>query len=30
MIKKGTYKENFAEVLIGNIAINFGFDAMKY
>jgi len=30
MIKKGTYKENFAEVLIGNIAINFGFNAVKY
>lgn len=30
MIKKGTYKENFAEVLIANIAINLGFDAVKY
>ncbi len=30
MIKKGTYKENFAEVLIGNIATYFGFHAVKY
>ncbi|MCB2291683.1 hypothetical protein LGK97_18380 [Clostridium sp. CS001] len=30
MIKKGTYKENFAEVLISNIAIDFGFNAVKY
>jgi len=30
MIKKGTYKENFAEVLIANIANNLGFDAVKY
>jgi hypothetical protein len=30
MIKKGTYKENFAEVLIANIAISFGFDVVKY
>ncbi|MBK5242989.1 hypothetical protein [Clostridium sp.] len=30
MIKKGTYKENFAEVLIGNIAITLGFNAVKY
>lgn len=30
MIKKGTYKENFAEVLIGNIAIMLGFNAVKY
>jgi len=30
MIKKGTYKENFAEVLIANIATNLGFNAVKY
>lgn len=30
MIKKGTYKENFAEVLTANIAIYFGFNAVKY
>lgn len=30
MIKKGSYKENFAEVLISNIAIELGFDAVKY
>ncbi len=30
MIKKGSYKENFAEVLVSNIAINLGFDAVKY
>ncbi|MGL5086305.1 MAG: hypothetical protein ACRC68_11425 [Clostridium sp.] len=30
MIKKGTYKENFAEVLISNIAIYLGFNAVKY
>lgn len=30
MIKKGTYKENFAEVLIANIAVSFGFNAVKY
>lgn len=30
MIKKGSYKENFAEVLIANIAIKLGFDAVKY
>lgn len=30
MIKKGSYKENFAEVLISNIAIHLGFNAVKY
>lgn len=30
MIKKGSYKENFAEVLISNIAIYLGFNAVKY
>lgn len=30
MIKKGSYKENFAEVLISNIAIELGFNAVKY
>lgn len=30
MIKKGSYKENFAEVLISNIAIDLGFNAVKY
>lgn len=30
MIKKGSYKENFAEVLISNIAIELGFNTVKY
>lgn len=30
MIKKGSYKENFAEVLISNIAIHLGFNAVRY
>ena len=30
MIKKGSYKENFAEVLVSNIASVFGFKAVKY
>ncbi|EKQ55108.1 MULTISPECIES: hypothetical protein [unclassified Clostridium] len=30
MIKKGSYKENFAEVLVSNIALDFGFKAVKY
>ncbi|WP_142414172.1 hypothetical protein [Hathewaya massiliensis] len=30
MIKKGTYKENFAEVLISKIAIHLGFNAISY
>lgn len=30
MIKKGSYKENFAEVLISSIAIHLGFNAVKY
>lgn len=30
MIKKGSYKENFAEVLISNIAVKLGFNAVKY
>jgi hypothetical protein len=30
MIKKGSYKENFAEILVSNIAIDLGFKAVKY
>jgi len=30
MIKKGSYKENFAEVLVSNIALDLGFKAVKY
>lgn len=30
MIKKGSYKENFSEVLISNIAAYLGFNAVKY
>ncbi|GFZ32640.1 hypothetical protein CSC2_31660 [Clostridium zeae] len=30
MIKKGTLKENFAEILTANIAISLGFDAVEY
>ncbi len=30
MIKKGAYKENFAEVLISNISTYLGFSAVKY
>ena len=30
MIKKGSYKENFAEVLVSNIALALGFKAVKY
>lgn len=30
MIKKGSYKENFAEVLVSNIAIRLGLKAVKY
>ncbi|MEG2934888.1 MAG: hypothetical protein RR844_00185 [Clostridium sp.] len=30
MIKKGSLKENFAEVLVSNIAISLGFKAVKY
>jgi hypothetical protein len=30
MIKKGTYKENFSEVVISNIANSLGFNAVKY
>ena len=30
MIKKGSYKENFAEVLVSNIALSLGFKAVEY
>ena len=30
MIKKASYKENFAEVLVSNIALELGFKAVKY
>lgn len=30
MIKKGSYKENFAEVLVSNIALELGFKAVEY
>ena len=30
MIKKGSYKENFAEVLVSNIALSRGYKAVKY
>lgn len=30
MIKKGSYKENFVEVLVSRIALAFGFEAVEY